>query len=280
MIEQFNDPRDRVSINLTVHNKGFLLERVLRGIFDNAVMPFELIVVLDGCTDDSEKVLTNFLFNNDELRLLRRLKIIWADNVFETAANNLAAKNSQGKYICIIQDDCVITQKGFDARMLMPFIAFDDVFAVSGNCAHHWEFNPEAKGKNADGWCDLLNHTTHANKNNISKNIFAVRDSCNRGPYMVNAADLKSLGYFPEDIIVKQDMDEHIINYYARKKLNKVCGYYGIDFISESIWGGTRDKNNKPKQWLLDSQEANTKTFIELHSDIIGTHRYEDRLLP
>ncbi len=278
MIEKFDDHTERLSINLTVHNKGFLLERVLRGIFDNVVMPFELIVVLDGCIDDSKEVLTNFLFNSDKLRLLRRVKVILANNIFETASNNLAAKSSQGKYICIIQDDCVITQKGFDARMLMPFIHFDDVFAVSGNCAHNWEINPYSKGKNADGWCDLLNHTEHANKNSVPKNIFAVRDSCNRGPYMVNAQDLKSLGYFPEDIILKQDMDEHIINYCARKKLNKVCGYYGIDFISESIWGGSRDENNKQKQWSLDCQEANTKTFIDLHKDLIGIHNNENRL--
>ena len=40
------------SIILTVHNKGWLLERVMKSIYDNTANEFELIVVLDGCTDD------------------------------------------------------------------------------------------------------------------------------------------------------------------------------------------------------------------------------------
>ena len=37
--------------------KGWLLPRVLDGIKQNTTGSYELIVVLDGCTDDSENIL-------------------------------------------------------------------------------------------------------------------------------------------------------------------------------------------------------------------------------
>ena len=47
------------SIILTVHNKGWLIDRVIQGIKDNTVGEYELIVVVDGCTDNSEEVVKN-----------------------------------------------------------------------------------------------------------------------------------------------------------------------------------------------------------------------------
>ena len=44
------------SIILTVHNKDWLLEKVLEGIYYNTRTPYELIIVLDGCSDNSERV--------------------------------------------------------------------------------------------------------------------------------------------------------------------------------------------------------------------------------
>jgi len=44
------------SIILTVHDKGWLIGDVIKGIKDNTVDEYELIVVVDGCSDDSETV--------------------------------------------------------------------------------------------------------------------------------------------------------------------------------------------------------------------------------
>ena len=44
------------SIILTVHNKGWLIDKVIQGIKDNTVGEYELIVVVDGCTDNSDEV--------------------------------------------------------------------------------------------------------------------------------------------------------------------------------------------------------------------------------
>ena len=57
------------SIILTVHNKGWLLPRVLDGIKQNTTGSYELIVVLDGCTDDSESILNDFVKSNKDIKI-------------------------------------------------------------------------------------------------------------------------------------------------------------------------------------------------------------------
>ena len=68
------------SIILTVHNEEWLIEKVLEGIILNTTEPYELIVVIDGCTDNSEKVIwetlsgtpvnRKIIYGNADLQLL------------------------------------------------------------------------------------------------------------------------------------------------------------------------------------------------------------------
>ena len=59
------------SIILTVHNKGWLIGDVIQGIKDNTVGEYELIVVVDGCTDNSEEVVKK---NVEGLKKIAELK--------------------------------------------------------------------------------------------------------------------------------------------------------------------------------------------------------------
>ena len=45
------------SIILTVHNKDYLIKSVIEAIYQYTVGDYELIVVLDGCTDNSAQLL-------------------------------------------------------------------------------------------------------------------------------------------------------------------------------------------------------------------------------
>jgi glycosyltransferase involved in cell wall biosynthesis len=49
------------SIILTIHNKDWMIEKVVEGICKNTTEPYELIVVIDGCTDNTESVVLETL---------------------------------------------------------------------------------------------------------------------------------------------------------------------------------------------------------------------------
>jgi len=266
------------SIILTIHNKeNILYHNVLPALMQNTNWTnTDIVFVLDGCTDMSETIVRKFC---ERYNTNIKSKILITPDVYETMANNAGIKQSDADYVIILQDDIVVNEKDWNLRILKPFQQWDDVFAVSGNCAHNWSHNPETKGVNADGWSDLLIHHDHANKNNTERDVFAIRDSCNRGPLAINRKELLELGYFDQEAIIKQDMDDHDLMFRMKKAIGKKVGYYHIECISDNLWGGTRDASGKTKQWLLDCQIKNTQLVYERHKDVLHTHTIENRVL-
>ena len=230
----------------------------MSGIFNNTVGNYELIVVLDGCTDNSEEVVKEYLpkFND--------CTVLYADNVFETTANNIGLREATGDYAIIIQDDMIIEEQGWNRRMQKPLLKLDDVFAVTARTAHNYVVNPNSQHINMEenldtGWCDILQSVDEADSSNIPRDTFAIRSTVNRGPLMIDLADLKTLNYFDE-AYAPQDMDDHDLMYRAWKELGKVCGCYWIQMQSETDWGGTR-VNGQPAPWLFKAHHKNSKLF-------------------
>ena len=262
------------SIVLTVHNKDWLIGQVLDGIIKNTSGKYELIVVLDGCTDNSEQVVTDILSKTDIPH-----KIIHTPDVFETKANNAGLKECSGEFAIIIQDDIVIKEKDWNMRMQKPFLKYNDIFAVTANCAHNYILNTNSihLGMEEDldnCWCDILQCVDEANVRNIPRDTFAVRATANRGPLMINLSDLKELGYLDEEYS-PQDMDDHDLMFRAYKQLGKRVGCFWIDFVEDPSWGGTR-VNGEPANWLLKSHHKNSKLFYQRNKDVLDDMRIVD----
>jgi len=267
------------SIILTIHNQEDLIERVLEGIEMNTTGEYELIIVFDGCTDKSEEVVNNFL--SDSI-LSDKTHIRYTPDVFETKANNVGLKYAVGEYVIIVQDDMIIKEIGWNERMRKPFKSFDDVFAVTSRTAHNYKINSQsqhlAKEPTDNGWSDILESCDAAKPDNTPRNIFAVRNTVNRGPLMINHKDLEEMKYLDEEFS-PQDMDDHDLMFRMREKLGKVCGCYWIEVETDPKWGGTRKETGEPAPWLYKANQKNTKIFYERHCDKLSERIIEDRIL-
>jgi len=264
------------TIILNVHNKDFLIGHVLESIKKYTFNNYELIIVLDGCTDNSKHIVENFKENNKNIKII----VTETPNIFETKANNVGLKLATSDFVVIMQDDMILNEADWNKRLQKPFILFDDVFAVTSNCAHNWEFNENSRHihtniNNNYEWSDILNHVDHANKHTITRDIFGVRQCANRGPLMINHSDLIKLNYFDESF-EPLDMDDHDLCFRMQEKIGKIVGCYLIDFISEPSWGGTR-KDGKTASWLLEANQKNTRIVAERHKNKILKKIIENR---
>jgi len=260
------------SIILTVHNQEGIVKDVLAGIEDNTEGDYELIIVIDGCSDGTEDAVDNYLHDS---ALYDKVIILHADDVFETKANNIGLKEASGQYVIIVQDDMVIKEKGWNNRMRKPFDAFDDVFAVTARTAHNYKMGAAThlgKEDMDNCWCDIVDPCDCADRTNTPRDVFAVRGTVNRGPLMINREDLEEMGYLDE-AFSPQDMDDHDLMFRMRKKLGKVCGCYWIDFESDPSWGGTRKETGEPAPWLYKAQHKNSKIFYERNADVLEDYR-------
>lgn len=269
-----------LSIVLTIHNKEWLLEKVINQILNTTTGNYELVFVVDGCTDGSEAIVDRFISGCPSHVTMKKTV---TPNVFETRANNAGMKLCTGDRITIIQDDMVILERDWNTRMQKPLDKFSDVFAVTARTAHNWVYNPNSvhqyMTEDLDNcWCDIIDHTDHKHKNNTLREIFAIRSCVNRGPLLFDHETLQKLNYFPEEKIIKQDMDDHYLCFSAYKNLGKLCGLYWINFESQDSWGGTRI-NGAPAKWLLKANHANMKTLWRDHKDVIDKLHNEERVL-
>lgn len=241
------------SVILTIHNKDFLIANVLLHLLENlSSFNNELIIVFDGCVDNSESI-TKQILNNVKNK---KIKYIYTDDVFETKANNAGLKVVENDYVIIIQDDMIIKEKNFDVRMAQPFLKFNDVFAVTSFIAHNNIYNEETQE---------INYIDMAIRSNSSRDIFYGREYANRGPLMYNYNDVVELNFLDE-YFSPQNYDDMDISMRALKQLGKISGLYWIDYESDLSWGTTR---RSPSPKLDNIFKINGAKILEKHRDLL-----------
>lgn len=97
-MEAKHDPLDGplVSVILPVYNRAGWVARSIESVFAQTYQRFELLVIDDGSTDDTGKVLQRFA---------SRLKILKQPNAGVAAARNAGLKAAQGEFVAFIDSD-------------------------------------------------------------------------------------------------------------------------------------------------------------------------------
>lgn len=251
-----------ISVILTVHNKQDIIGWVLDSIKENmSDLTKELIIVLDGCTDRSERIVKSKTENISHMTV----KILHAPDVFEVKANNIGLKESSQPYCMIIQDDMVMQEKDFDWKLSRPF-RYMDTFAVSARTAHD----------NVIVGNELHHVNMSGKETGLAKEIYSVRDSCNRGPLLLRHDILERLNYLDESF-APLHLDDHDLCMRAWKELGMVSGSYMIDYRSDHEWGSS----HSPKVATLShhSWMKNAEIIKQRHFDILtGKKHGEDRV--
>ena len=87
-----------VSVVIPTYNRAEFITRSVKSALKQTIKNIEVIVVSDGSTDNTDKIISNI---NDER--LRYIKLF--ENKGAPAARNIGLKNSKGQYICFLDSD-------------------------------------------------------------------------------------------------------------------------------------------------------------------------------
>lgn len=119
----------RLSIVIPLYNKAKWIERAIDSVLNQTFQDFEIIVVDDGSTDGSDKIVENI--NDVRIRLIRQ------QNAGASAARNTGIKESQGELIAFLDaDDWWVSnkiEKQYELLYELPFL----VWVASGFDAIH-----------------------------------------------------------------------------------------------------------------------------------------------
>jgi glycosyltransferase involved in cell wall biosynthesis len=250
------------SIVTPVYNQENIIVQNFKSILDNTTEKYyEIIYILDSCSDNTETNLINFInnMNVEEYPLLIKILIIKSNiPLFETSADNLGFICSDGEYLLEIQADMTMTQPGYNMKLLKPFTLNENIIGISGRCCHSFDETNGIGKLGLDITKQLLPH--------IDQNAYYIGETCNRGPLLLHNSKLKELGYLDE---VNYFLDNSDHDLFARAYFlkNWICGYVPIEFSSPLENGSTRKPrdhtNEKYYRIRMDSTQNGMNGFLK-----------------
>ncbi|MEL7221748.1 MAG: glycosyltransferase family 2 protein, partial [Bacteroidota bacterium] len=86
------------SIIIPTYNRAAYLPHAIKSVMDQVFADWELLIVDDGSTDDTRKVVQPFL--SDE-----RIRYHWQENRELNGARNTGVRLARGRYIAFLDDD-------------------------------------------------------------------------------------------------------------------------------------------------------------------------------
>jgi glycosyltransferase involved in cell wall biosynthesis len=238
------------SIVTPIYNQEKIITRNIESVINNMTEKnFELILIVDACSDNTKKILLSFFQNSMNNPLLTNVLLIESKiPLFETSADNVGFYCSRGDYIIEIQADMNIKEKGFNMKLLKPFLKLGTVIGVSGRGCHDLSVI-RGKGNNID------NMNLKKEYKNIDKNSFYVAETCNRGPLILDRSKLIEMNYLDEKNYFLDNSDHDL---FTRAFIQKgyICGHLSVIFESPLNDGSTRKPRDPLNQKVLNYKRS------------------------
>ena len=256
----------RHSVVVSAHNAARSIGVCLSSLLSNTVGVWELVLVLDGCTDTTFDVATATLRRAVQGGatggLVRARVVVQGSPVWETSSDNIGLRlaHPNATALILVQADMEVTERGWNARMEAPLEVFKDVWAVGGRDAHNagvgrGEGQPQAF--NLTPGRDLGLAPTAAELNSAAGLTLYIRDVVNRGPLLLRADVTREAGFLNErDFLIRRDEHELMLRVWQAKGL--LCGKLAVGWrvpakdVSASRAAG-RLKQRSSHEWVFNA---------------------------
>jgi glycosyltransferase involved in cell wall biosynthesis len=254
--QTFSDAQPTFSVVIPIHNQAGVISRVLSSVVMNTLGTYEMILILDGCTDTTKQEALAWIARLNRPSSL--VKVYVHENpvgIFETSCDNQGFVLSRGEFIVEIQADMQIITLGYNITLATPLVVFEDLIAVSGRCCHGLNSNTPAHNV---GKLGMATETPHTLNSFEWFNRVVLSHTVNRGPLVLRRSMVDALGYLDEEHYVLGD-DEHDLFSRAWVEKQWRTGFVPIEVYSPQHWGSTRKKMPPDTRAYLSSREQKYK---------------------
>ncbi len=120
-----------VSVIIPTYNRANVLGRSIKSVLNQSYQDFELIIVDDGSTDNTCRLVDTF--NDPRIRYLRNNQRLGANG-----ARNIGIQNSKGDYIAFQDSDDVWRSDKLEKQVNM-FHEMEDIDIIYSRYMRHWQ---------------------------------------------------------------------------------------------------------------------------------------------
>ena len=121
--------KDKISVIIPVYNTGNTAIKLILSIIKGSYKNLELVIIDDGSTDNSSRLLTEFIrqynlkFKNQTAPAIKLFKKI---NGGASTARNFGLKNITGKYVAFTDSDDLVDPKFYE-KMLSALKKYENL---------------------------------------------------------------------------------------------------------------------------------------------------------
>lgn len=252
-----------------VFNKQDILPMTLNGLDKCASHESRILIVIDGCTDNSERIVDEF-----KARTNRNIEKIYMPDVHMLRSVNAALKVVTSGYSVVMQDDIVLKEPNFEEKITNLYEKMGSRLGVvslrlASNVRSNTLLN-RLRMRNIDPMIEEFDFIIKSGEpqnfllgNNES---FYPRMSAINGPNIIPWDVRQKVGIFDE-MLAPYGYDDP--DYCLRAmKLGYVNGLFPLNFRSDIDWGGTR----RSKAYLKQVKNIHARNRLYLwkkHGDYI-----------
>jgi glycosyltransferase involved in cell wall biosynthesis len=266
---------------ITVHNKEFLLERVLSGVALAASMHARIIVVLDGCTDGSEAIARRFQTSSRFETVL-----VSAPDVHEIKSINIGLHHTKPGYCILLQDDVILEEPHLESLVhslceehhrRLGYISFRlaaDVRSTSlfGRLRIALRTGPKSLAPMADTFNYVAGPAEHLQVTKVPYHQFHARMVGIKSPVCLTP-ELRAKAPFLDENFAPYCYDDCDLSLQAlgHKLIN---GLFPIKVLSDVEWGGTRKDPDFSSGFGLRIRLRNRRLIWQKHGSLIRQYQY------
>ncbi len=176
-----------VSVLIPTYNRAYSLERAIRSVFNQTYQNFEIIIVDDGSTDNTEELVRSY--NDERIKYLKN-KI----NKGASAARNIGISNASGDLLSFLDSDDEWLPSKLDSEI--------KIFNKNSNCIAV-----------STGYIFIDERTQNAIKKTVFEERIVTQDVALRGDclttndFTAKKEAIISIGGFDENLPARQDWD-------------------------------------------------------------------------
>jgi glycosyltransferase involved in cell wall biosynthesis len=195
--KEYSNQAPKFSVIIPIHNQEDFVVKQIESILFNTLGHYEIITILDNCTDNSKENLLDRIAAGPIPENLSSITVFENQaGMFETSADNLGFTKARGEILIEIQADMEILTTGYNLNLAYPLKIYSDLIAVSGRCCHSVNknslaFNVGKLGGKVEAPHETLHHYDNYNTIFLSHSI-------NRGPLAIAKEKIAKLGYLDE----------------------------------------------------------------------------------
>jgi len=253
------------TVIVSLHNHASVSWETIGNLFNQTRGIWEAVLVFDDCQDGSLNVVHNLIkrwLRSDKFQstqchtaVLTRVRcIVQPTAVWETASDNIGFRVARpSQFYMLVQADMTAFDEAFNIKLAAPMDVYSDLFAVSGRCSHNLVQRSSNKAQAGRCGTDIAKPLAQQEFAARQNTVF-VRDTVNRGPLLLRADRLLSLGFLDEKNFHQGDDDHNLM---LRAFLNHgwKSAHFHVGFVAPLEYGSTRRVDPKPpsksqKQYL------------------------------